>query len=66
MSLSHLMWLNFFIADVQDGLGPYLGVFLKQKGFTEESIYVSQKGVTIEKIKVLTIQEIRPEARMAS
>lgn len=38
MSLSHLMWLNFFIADVQDGLGPYLGVFLKQKGFLESEI----------------------------
>lgn len=24
-----LAWLNFFIADVRDGLGPYLGAFLK-------------------------------------
>lgn len=34
----NLALLNFFIADVQDGLGPYLGVFLKQKGFSEFSI----------------------------
>ncbi len=30
---------------------------LNEKGFTEESIYVSQKGVAIEKIKVLTIEK---------
>ncbi|WP_289686385.1 hypothetical protein [Helicobacter rodentium] len=30
--------MNFFIADVQDGLGAYLGVFLKQHAFMESQI----------------------------
>lgn len=33
-----LAWLNFFIADVRDGLGPYLGVFLKEHHFLEGQI----------------------------
>ena len=33
-----LAWLNFFIADVRDGLGPYLGVFLKSHHFLEGQI----------------------------
>ncbi len=33
-----LAWLNFFVADVRDGLGPYLGVFLKEHGFLEGQI----------------------------
>ncbi|EAL3776105.1 MFS transporter [Campylobacter upsaliensis] len=33
-----LAWLNFFIADVRDGLGSYLGVFLKEHQFTESQI----------------------------
>ncbi len=30
---------------------------LNEKGFTEEAIYVLQKGVTIEKIKILAIEK---------
>lgn len=33
-----LAWLNFFIADVRDELGPYLGVFLKEYQFGESQI----------------------------
>ena len=33
-----LAWLNFFVADVRDGLGPFLGVFLLQNGFGEFEI----------------------------
>lgn len=33
-----LVWLNFFVADVADGLGPFLGVFLKSQGFLEDKI----------------------------
>lgn len=33
-----LTWLNFFIADVMDGLGPYLGVFLKEHEFSQSHI----------------------------
>ncbi len=37
-SFNILAWLNFFVADVKDGLGPYLGVFLKEYGFLEGQI----------------------------
>ncbi len=36
--VSALLWLNFFIADVMDGLGPFLGVFLKIHNFGEGEI----------------------------
>lgn len=32
MSLPALNALNFFMADVRDGLGPFLGVYLQEKG----------------------------------
>ena len=35
---SLLAWLNFFVADVRDGLGPFLGVFLVQNGFGEVDV----------------------------
>ena len=35
---SLLAWLNFFVADVRDGLGPFLGVFLVQNGFGEADV----------------------------
>ena len=37
-SASLLAWLNFFVADVRDGLGPFLGVFLVQNGFGEADV----------------------------
>lgn len=37
-SYNSLLWLNFFVADVRDGLGPYLGVFLKSHGLKEGAI----------------------------
>lgn len=33
-----LAWLNFFVADVRDGLGAFLGVFLLQNGFGEAQV----------------------------
>lgn len=38
MASGLLAWLNFFIADVRDGLGPYLGVYLKEQSFLESQI----------------------------
>lgn len=39
MNSSNLLaWLNFFVADVRDGLGPFLGVFLLQNGFGEAQV----------------------------
>ncbi len=40
-SLSALNALNFFIADVRDGLGPFLGVFLQQHGWSPAAIGIA-------------------------
>ncbi|MGQ0456982.1 MAG: MFS transporter [Hyphomicrobium sp.] len=37
-STSALNALNFFMADVRDGLGPFLGVFLQSQGWTPAEI----------------------------
>lgn len=37
-SHTSLTWLNFFIADVRDGLGPHLGVFLQHHNFDPAQI----------------------------
>jgi predicted MFS family arabinose efflux permease len=37
-SLVALNALNFFMADVRDGLGPFLGVFLQEKGWPPATI----------------------------
>ena len=39
-SLLALNALNFFMADVRDGLGPFLGVFLQEKGWSPAEIGV--------------------------
>ncbi|HZL41232.1 MAG TPA: MFS transporter [Pseudolabrys sp.] len=39
-SLQALNAVNFFMADVQGGLGPYLGVFLQQKNWSPSQIGV--------------------------
>jgi hypothetical protein len=31
-SLRALLWLNFFVADVQTGLGPFLAAYLASSG----------------------------------
>ena len=59
MSLSHLMCLNFFIADVQDGLGPYLGVFLKQKGFI--SVTLGEQILRAETVPLFVLSAINYE-----
>jgi MFS family permease len=40
VSLVALDAVNFFVADVQDGLGPYLGVFLQQQHWSPTGIGV--------------------------
>ena len=37
-SIQALNAVNFFMADVRDGLGPYLGVFLQEKNWTPSQI----------------------------
>lgn len=44
-SVTWLSGLNFFLADVRDGLGPFLGVFLMGQGWTADNIgYVMTIG----------------------
>ncbi len=38
MSIFPLNALNFFMADVRDGLGPFLGIFLQQQGWDVDDI----------------------------
>ena len=38
LSLPALNALNFFMADVRDGLGPFLGVYLQEKGWGPQDI----------------------------
>ena len=47
-----LAWLNFFVSDVRDGLGAFLGVFLLQNGFGEAQIGLI---ATISSIIALTL-----------
>jgi MFS family permease len=40
-SRSGLDWLNFFLADVQTGVGPFLAIFLAGYGWNEERVGVA-------------------------
>jgi MFS family permease len=37
-SLRGLDWLNFFLADVQSGVGPFLAIYLAARGWNEQTI----------------------------
>ena len=37
-AVGSLNWLNFFMADVRDGLGPFLGIFLQQNNWAPAEI----------------------------
>src|ERR1700755_1304813 len=37
-SLRGLDWLNFFLADVQTGVGPFLAVYLAGHGWNEQQV----------------------------
>jgi len=36
-----LDWLNFFLADVQTGIGPFLTIYLAAKGWKEQSVGIT-------------------------
>jgi predicted MFS family arabinose efflux permease len=40
-SLRGLDWLNFFLADVQSGVGPFLAVYLATSGWDEQGIGIA-------------------------
>jgi MFS family permease len=37
-TLRGLDWLNFFLADVQTGVGPFLAIYLAKQGWNEELV----------------------------
>jgi hypothetical protein len=37
-TLRGLDWLNFFLADVQTGVGPFLAIYLAGHGWNEERV----------------------------
>jgi len=43
-SLQGLDWLNFFLADVQSGVGPFLAIYLAGSGWNEQTIGIALTG----------------------
>src|ERR1700722_2433604 len=43
-SLRGLDWLNFFLADVQSGVGPFLAIYLAGWGWNEQTIGIVLTG----------------------
>jgi MFS family permease len=43
-SLRGLDWLNFFLADVQSGVGPFLAIYLAGAGWNEQTIGIVLTG----------------------
>jgi len=43
-SLRGLDWLNFFLADVQSGVGPFLAIYLAAAGWNEQTIGIALTG----------------------
>ena len=46
-----LLWLNFFLADIRDGLGPYVAIYL----VTTHNWNAHQVGVTLTVMSVTTL-----------
>ena len=40
-TLSGLDWLNFFLADVQTGVGPFLAIYLAGYGWDEQRVGIA-------------------------
>jgi MFS family permease len=43
-SLWGLDWLNFFLADVQSGVGPFLAIYLAGSGWNQQTIGIALTG----------------------
>jgi MFS family permease len=43
-SLRGLDWLNFFLADVQTGVGPFLAIYLAASGWNEQAVGIALTG----------------------
>ena len=53
-SLRGLDWLNFFLADVQNGVGPFLAIYLASAGWREQTIGIALTGGGIASILAQT------------
>jgi MFS family permease len=53
-SLGGLDWLNFFLADVQSGVGPFLAIYLAGTGWNEQTIGIALTGSGIAAILAQT------------
>lgn len=51
-----LLWLNFFLADIRDGLGPYVAIYL----VTQHGWDAQQVGVTLTVMSVTTLLSQTP------
>ena len=40
-TLRGLDWLNFFLADVQTGVGPFLAIYLSKYGWNEQLVGIA-------------------------
>jgi hypothetical protein len=43
-TLRGLDWLNFFLADVQTGVGPFLAIYLAGYGWNEQRVGIALSG----------------------
>lgn len=43
-SLRGIDWLNFFLADVQSGVGPFLAIYLAASGWNEQAVGIALTG----------------------
>src|SRR5271155_5549470 len=41
LTLHGLDWLNFFLADVQTGVGPFLAIYLAGNGWNEQKVGIA-------------------------
>ena len=60
-TLGGLDWLNFFLADVQTGIGPFLAIYLAGYGWDEQRV-----GIALTVGGIAGILRRRPPARWST
>jgi MFS family permease len=65
-----LDWLNFFVADVQTGFGPFIAVYLTTKGWTEVEIgfalSVGSATMMLSQVPAGALVDAMPQKRLAA
>ena len=59
-STKALLWTNFFLADIRDGLGPYIAIYLR----TEHNWNAAQVGITLTVMSATTLMAQAPMGAM--